>query len=172
MTELLASGIYDGWHLEEEETIELDDRVRKLYHTAVHHDGRVEFLDWSPYRHMSNLEFRRMVELGFPIRSDVASGGPLSRADLETLYNRRRDPAPGGWKRHWAVLPVQMSDGAWVWRDHYWARKASLLGFLVQRVKTRWETWESQEPLHPVVQQLLDGPIRSLPLDAGQGKSN
>lgn len=172
MTGVLGSGIYSGWHLEEE-VIRDDEGLQPIYHTAVNvGEGTYRMLDWSPWRTMSNLEFRRMVELGFPTRADVGSGAPLNRKDLEALYNRQEADAPGGWRRCWAWLPTPLSDGSWVWRDHYWARRRNRWELTTHRVRTRWETWERWEPLDPIVQELLDSPITSLPPRQGDGKSN
>jgi hypothetical protein len=172
MTGLLGGGIYSGWELQEE-TIAEDDGTRKIYHTAVNRgEEKYVLLDWSPYRTMSNLEFRRMVELGLPDRDAVGSRAPLHHDDLVQLYNERTYDAPGGWTRRWAYVPVLLSDGSWVRWQYYWARSRNRWELSTHRVRTRWETWESWEPLHPVVQQLLEEPITSLPMRPEDGKSN
>lgn len=79
--------VVDGWHLEQDD--DRDDDVVKIWHEAVHEDGRRVTLDWSPYRNIGREDFERLVRLGFPSRSAVQSIGPLNSDDLTKLVEAR-----------------------------------------------------------------------------------
>jgi hypothetical protein len=73
--------VVDGWHQEWE--VHDDGDVRKLWHEAVHEDGRRVVLDVSPYQYVSREMFTMHVKLGFPRRSGP---GPLSPEEVERLW--------------------------------------------------------------------------------------
>lgn len=83
--------VVDGWHLEQDD--DRDDDVVKIWHTAVHEDGRRVTLDWSPYSNISPRCFVLLVRLGFPSRSAVKSIGPLNEADLNRLVEEAQERA-------------------------------------------------------------------------------
>lgn len=169
MTEGLDSAVVDGWRLRVEVDRDWDDHTEKIWHTAVHEDGRQVIVDWSPYSGMSNTDFRRWVLLGMPGRDAVPTRGPLSSTMLTALWDRQIDDAPGGWRRRFALWPVRMMDRSMVLLDHYWERR---LSHQTQRVRLRSETWDHDDELHPLVQQIMAEPIRRLPSAQGGGKSN
>lgn len=83
--------VVDGWHQEQDD--DRDDDVVKIYHEAVHEDGRRVALDWSPYNNISPRCFELFVRLGFPTRSAVGSIGPLNEADLNRLLEEAQERA-------------------------------------------------------------------------------
>lgn len=83
--------VVDGWHQEQDD--DRDDDVVKIWHEAVHEDGRRVTLDWSPYNNIPPRSFELLVRLGFPTRSAVGSIGPLNEADLNRLVEEAQERA-------------------------------------------------------------------------------
>ncbi len=81
--------VVDGWHHEQDD--DRDDDVVKIWHEAVHEDGRRVTLDWSPYSNVPPHCFEQLVRLGFPGRSAVGSIGPLNEADLRRLVEEAQE---------------------------------------------------------------------------------
>src|SRR5690606_36399238 len=81
--------VVNGWHQEQDDDVG-DDCV-KIYHEAVHEDGRRVSLDWSPYANISPRCFELLVRLGFPTRSAVGSIGPLNERDLDRLVEEAQE---------------------------------------------------------------------------------
>ncbi len=88
---IVHSQVVDGWHQEQDD--DHDDDVVKIWHYAVHEDGRRVTLDWSPYSNISSWCFEQLVHLGFPSRSAVGSIGPLNEADLRQLVEEAQERA-------------------------------------------------------------------------------
>ena len=82
----MAEEAYKGWEYETD-IIDYDDN-RKISHTAKKGDQEVS-IDWSPYSHMSDEEFKTWVDLDMPTRKDVDSVGPLSSEDLESMMKTK-----------------------------------------------------------------------------------
>lgn len=78
--------VVDGWHHEQDD--DHDDDVVKIWHYAVHEDGRRVTLDWSPYSNIPPHCFEQLVRLGFPGRIGI---GPLDEADLRRLVEEAQE---------------------------------------------------------------------------------
>ena len=82
----MAEETYKGWKYETD-IIDYDDN-RKISHTAKKDGKRVD-IDWSPYSHMSDEEFKTWVDLDMPTRKDVDSIGPLDAEDLASMMKTK-----------------------------------------------------------------------------------
>lgn len=68
---------------------EHQDDCIKTYHEVFRGDEFVTDLDWSPYRVLTEENFRRMVDLNFPFRTLVGSCAPLNEDDLHRLFMKK-----------------------------------------------------------------------------------